>query len=97
MGPAIFIIAILGCGEGDTACQQVATVDAHYSNVAECTAATPAAIEANADIAFPVVVAQCQRADGGSAEKVNPREIRLPEAQAPVRFQRASYETRQRS
>lgn len=97
MGPGIFIIAILGCGEGDTACQQVATVNAHYSSVADCTAATPAAIEANADIAFPVVVAQCQRANGVSADKVMPREIRLPEAQAPAKFQRASYEGRQRS
>lgn len=98
MGPAIFVIAILGCGEADTACQQVATVDAHYGSIAECTEATPAAIEANSDIAFPVVVAQCQRAGSDvRAERLNPSEIRLPEPQAPARAQRASDEVRQRS
>ena len=30
MGPAIFIIAIMGCGEAEAPCQQVRTLEARY-------------------------------------------------------------------
>lgn len=59
MGPAIFIIAILGCGEADAPCQQVRTLEARYESQAACTAATEAAVVQNSDVDFPVVAAQC--------------------------------------
>lgn len=59
MGPAIFIIAIMGCGEGDAPCQQVRTLEARYESQAACTAATEAALTRNIDIDYPVVAAQC--------------------------------------
>ncbi|HEX8448626.1 MAG TPA: hypothetical protein VF652_03445 [Allosphingosinicella sp.] len=68
MGPAIFIIAIMGCGEGDSQCQQVRTLEARYESQAACTAATEAALSENSDIDFPVVAAECVAAGA----KVNP-------------------------
>jgi hypothetical protein len=59
MEPALFIIAILGCGEGDAPCQSVRTLEARYESQAACTAATEAAVIQNSDVDFPVVVAQC--------------------------------------
>lgn len=59
MGPGIFLIAIMGCGEGDAPCQQVRTLEARYESQAACTAATGAAATRNSDVDFPVVVAQC--------------------------------------
>lgn len=59
MGPAIFLIAIMGCGEGDATCQQVRTLEARYESQAACTAATEAAVMQNSDVDFPVVVAEC--------------------------------------
>jgi hypothetical protein len=59
MGPGIFIIAIMGCGEGDAPCQQVRTLEARYESQAACTAATEAAVTQNADVDYPVVAAQC--------------------------------------
>ncbi len=59
MGPAIFIIAIMGCGEGDAPCQQVRTLEARYESQAACTAATEAALTQNIDIDYPVVAAEC--------------------------------------
>jgi hypothetical protein len=59
MGPGLFIIAIMGCGEGDLPCEQVRTLEARYESQAECTAATEAAATQNSDVDYPVVVAQC--------------------------------------
>ena len=59
MGPGIFLIAIMGCGEGEAACQPVRTLEARYESRAACTAATEAAVTRNSDVDFPVVVAEC--------------------------------------
>jgi hypothetical protein len=59
MGPGIFIIAIMGCGEAEAPCQQVRTLEARYESQAACTAATGDAVAQNVDVDFPVVVAQC--------------------------------------
>ncbi|MEA3065655.1 MAG: hypothetical protein QOJ27_2107 [Sphingomonadales bacterium] len=59
MGPGIFLIAIMGCGEADAPCQSVRTLEARYESHAACTAATEAAVIQNSDVDFPVVVAQC--------------------------------------
>ena len=92
MGPAFYIMAILGCGEGEIACQPVATTESHYASIEECNAATPDALMRPTDEAFPVVVAQCRRADQPIAQQVMPDEIDLPEPGEPQpRIQRASY------
>ncbi|MEO7178261.1 MAG: hypothetical protein ABIW83_05410 [Allosphingosinicella sp.] len=66
MGPAIFIIAIMGCGEGDAPCQQVKTLEARYESKAACTAATEAALTQNTDVDYPVVAAECVAAGAQS-------------------------------
>ena len=74
MGPGIFLIAIMGCGEGDAPCQQVRMLEARYESQAACTAATEAAVTRNSDVDYPVVVAQCvaagARPDGLKASDV---------------------------
>ena len=65
MGPGIFIIAIMGCGEAEAPCQQVRTLEARYESQAACTAATEAALTRNVDIDFPVVAAECVAAGAG--------------------------------
>lgn len=77
MGPAIFIIAIMGCGEGDAPCQQVRTLEARYESQAACTAATEAALTRNTDIDFPVVAAECVAA-GAKPKAPNANEIQRP-------------------
>lgn len=59
MEPLTFLIAIMGCGEGDAPCQQVRTLEARYESQAACTAAAEAALTQNTDIDFPVVAAEC--------------------------------------
>jgi hypothetical protein len=77
MGPAIFIIAIMGCGEGDSPCQQVKTLEARFETQAACTAATEAALTENADIDFPVVAAECVAA-GANPNPPKANQVRIP-------------------
>lgn len=61
MGPAAFVIAILGCADGGSACTSIETLPVQYRTEAACAAAAPAALYRDgASYDFPTVVAQCQ-------------------------------------
>jgi hypothetical protein len=60
MGPAYFVIAILGCADGGSACTQVATLQTRYSTSEQCVAATASALETNNDFDFPTLLARCR-------------------------------------
>lgn len=55
-----YVIAILGCADGGSACTPVATLPARYENARQCEAATAPALEANSDFDFPTLVARCR-------------------------------------
>ena len=75
MGPAAYVIAILGCADGAAQCTPVATLSARYESEATCLAATGGALADSAGIDFPTIVAQCQRAGTRSVEN-EPRATR---------------------
>ena len=77
MGPGIFIIAIMGCGEAEAPCQQVRTLEARYESQAACTAATEAALTQNTDIDYPVVAAECVAA-GAKANPPKANQVQRP-------------------
>jgi hypothetical protein len=81
MGPGIFLIAIMGCGEGDGPCRQVRMLEARYASQAACSAATEAAVTQNSDVDYPVVVARCVAA-GAGPERLQPGEVLLPQPTA---------------
>ena len=60
MGPGYFVIAIMGCADGSTACTPVATMPTRYESEAACAAAAPATLAANATFDFPSLLAECQ-------------------------------------
>ena len=70
MGPAYFVIAILGCADGGTGCTPVATLQTHYSSEAECSAATSAALEANSNFDFPTLLARCRAGTAPASAEV---------------------------
>ena len=76
MGPVLFVMAILGCGEGDAACQPVRTVETPYRSEAACLAATDGEL-ARSDADFPTLFAQCRPA-GSAATTILASEILLP-------------------
>ena len=63
MGPAYFVIAILGCADGGTACTPVTTLETQYASEEQCAAATAAALIENTQFDYPTLVARCARAD----------------------------------
>ena len=77
MGPGIFLIAIMGCGEGDGPCEPVRTLDVRYESRADCIAATEAAVTRNSDVDFPVVVAQCV-ASGAKPDAPKANDVKRP-------------------
>lgn len=77
-GPATFLLAIMGCGEGETQCEQVQVAPARYESQAACQAATEGQLIQHADLAYPVVVAECRRA-GVQTAAVRGTNVRLPE------------------
>ena len=68
MGPGYFVIAILGCADGGSACTPVTTLQTQYSSEAACSAATIPALEANSNFDYPTLVARCRSANNPSAE-----------------------------
>jgi acyl-CoA synthetase (AMP-forming)/AMP-acid ligase II len=68
MGPGYFVIAILGCADGGSACTQVATLQTRYESQAQCSAATAAALQANSNFDFPTLLARCRAGSADRAE-----------------------------
>ena len=85
MGPVLYIMAILGCGEGETACQQVEVVPVQYQSEAQCHAATEEQLMRRSDILFPLVVAQCSRLGARPAALTPGEVLRVPGGHVPQR------------
>jgi len=77
MGPGYFVIAILGCADGGSACTPVATLPTRYASQSECSAATAASLEANSNFDFPTLLARC-RQERGRASAESGRDKVLP-------------------
>ncbi|HLL60012.1 MAG TPA: hypothetical protein VK391_09015 [Allosphingosinicella sp.] len=98
MGPAFYVMAILGCGEAEGACEPVSTLATRYESQEACNAATSSAIEKHSDLLYPVVVAQCRPANSPASAQVWADEVKLPTSHQAPRIQRASFKpTRARS
>jgi len=63
MGPVFFVMAIMGCGDGNTQCAEARIVPTHYVTAAQCRADLPAMLARNTDLSYPVISAAC-RANG---------------------------------
>lgn len=59
MGPAYFVIAIMGCSDAGMDCRTVAAPAAHYGSEQACLAAREDALMANTDLDFPTLFARC--------------------------------------
>ena len=74
MGPAYFVIAILGCADGSQACTRVATMPTQYASQEACAASVQSALAANTDLDFPTLIAECKpvSARTGAAREQKP-------------------------
>lgn len=74
MGPGFYVIAIMGCADGSTACAPVMTMPTRYESRDACQAATDMALQASGDFDFPTLMALCRPAKAPAAEKA-PRQL----------------------
>jgi len=61
MGPLYYVMAIMGCGDGDQACTEARIVPVRYPSINACQMAMPTALARNSDIDFPVITASCRQ------------------------------------
>lgn len=70
MGPAFFVVAILGCADGaGAACTPVATMPTRYESRAACLAATATELGNAGDFDFPTIIAECREAKVPAADR----------------------------
>ena len=81
MGPAYFVIAILGCADGGSACTPVATLQTQYASEAQCAAASGAALIENSNFDYP---------DARAPVPARPRPRRPRPTEKPARQARAA-------
>jgi hypothetical protein len=74
MGPGFYVIAIMGCADGSSACTPLATMPTRYESRQACQAAADVALTANSDFDYPTLLAQCRLAKVPAAERT-PRRI----------------------
>ena len=79
MGPAYYVIAILGCADGSAQCAPVATVPTHYTSQEACSAATTDALVSRSDLDFPTIVAQCNRVTAPASAQTETSPPKTPE------------------
>ena len=60
MEPALYVMAILGCGDAGGLCSQARVDPARYTSLQACQAAAPATLRRHADLDFPEIAAQCR-------------------------------------
>ncbi|MDO7843882.1 hypothetical protein [Sphingomonas immobilis] len=60
MEPLFYVMAIMGCGDGQAACAQARVETVQYRSIRECQQAMPAVLARNTDLDYPEVAATCQ-------------------------------------
>lgn len=63
MTPIYFVVAILGCADGNVDCREARIAPARYETMAQCKADLAPQLARNTDAPFPVIGADC-RAEG---------------------------------
>ena len=80
-----FVMAILGCGEGDLPCTEIGVADSRYQSQASCLAASEQILARQTDANYPVLIAQCRRSDG-RPQAIAASEVTLPDPEPNRHF-----------
>lgn len=69
MGSIFYVIAIMGCGDGQMQCAQQRVEPARYATAAQCRAAMPAVLARNTDLDYPTLSAACRQVGQSMAQR----------------------------
>ena len=70
MEPLFYVMAIMGCADGNVQCTEARILPARYESMAQCRAALPDQLTRNTDVAYPMIGAACRTA-GVAVAKTN--------------------------
>lgn len=73
MEPLFYVMAIMGCGDTATACEEARVEPVRYQTVAQCQAAMGESLIRNTDLAYPTILANCQSNRERMARSVDQR------------------------
>ena len=62
MEPLFYVMAIMGCADGNVQCTEARIVPAHYQTMAQCRAALPDQLARNTDVPYPMIGDACRSA-----------------------------------
>jgi hypothetical protein len=62
MEPLFYVMAIMGCSDGNMNCTEARVVPARYETMAQCRAALPNQLAQNTDVPYPMIGANCRTA-----------------------------------
>lgn len=77
MEPLFYVMAILGCADGATQCQESRLAAVRFESRAQCEAAIEVQLSGATDIGFPTIAARCVSGKQYVAQSSSPREARL--------------------
>jgi len=60
MGPFVYVMAIMGCGDSGYQCSEARVVETRYESLAACQQAAQAQLIRNGDLDFPEIMASCR-------------------------------------
>lgn len=72
MDAVFYVMAIMGCSDGSTACAQARVEPVRYVTPKACQAAMPGALARNSDLSFPVISAACHASGFLAADREAP-------------------------
>ena len=61
MGPVFYVMAILGCGDAGTACDEARIATPVYASESACQADAGNVLMGNTDIDYPVLKVDCRK------------------------------------
>ncbi|WP_267414270.1 MULTISPECIES: hypothetical protein [unclassified Sphingomonas] len=70
MQPLFYVMAIMGCGDGNVQCTEARVVPVRYETMAQCRAALPEQLAQNTDVPYPMIGAAC-RSQGAQMAKAD--------------------------
>jgi hypothetical protein len=62
MGPVFYVLAIMGCGDGQLECEAARIAPQRFTTVQQCQAALPDTLARNSDLDYPVISGSCRPA-----------------------------------
>ena len=60
MGPFVYVMALMGCGDGAYQCTEARVIETRYESIGACQQAAQSQLIANGDLDYPEIMTSCR-------------------------------------